>query len=117
VPPWLRRAREYLREHFRQPIALCELASAAQVHPTHFAHAFRQHTGVTMGQQLRALRVEWAAQRMIATGESLASLATQAGFSDQSHFTREFRRIYGTSPAAYRRAQRQDAPATAAGAP
>jgi AraC family transcriptional regulator len=106
VPAWLERAREYLREHFRAPISLGDLAGAAGVEPTHFAHAFRRHTGVTLGQQLRALRVEWATQRMLSGNETLASLATRAGFSDQSHFTREFRRIHGTSPAAYRRAQR-----------
>ncbi|MGH7471983.1 MAG: helix-turn-helix domain-containing protein [Longimicrobiales bacterium] len=108
APAWLERARAYLHEHFRAPISLSDLAQEAGVEPTYFAHAFRQHTGVTLGQQLRALRVEWATQRMLVGNETLASLATRAGFSDQSHFTREFRRIHGTSPAAYRRAQRRE---------
>jgi AraC family transcriptional regulator len=103
TPAWLERARDYLHEHFRAPISLRDLANLAGVEPTYLAHAFRQHTGVTLGQQLRSLRVEWATRRMLESKDVLASIAARAGFSDQSHFTREFRRIHGTSPAAYRK--------------
>ncbi len=52
------------------------------------------------------LRLEWAAERLVCSDEGLAEIAGRAGFSDQSHFTREFKRRFGITPGRYRLAHR-----------
>jgi AraC family transcriptional regulator len=57
-------------------------------------------------QYIRRLRLEWAAERLRKREESLAQIASAAGFADQSHFTTWFKRQFGTTPAAFRAASR-----------
>src|SRR5258706_207781 len=106
VPAWLRSVRETIVSRFRERLSLASLAAAAGVHPTHLARAFRQHYGCTIGELQRELRVEYAMQRMSA-GDTPCEVAADAGFADQSHLTRTFRAISGSTPAAYRREARR----------
>jgi transcriptional regulator GlxA family with amidase domain len=55
---------------------------------------FRARYGESIGEHSRRLRLEWA-ERLVRSDEALASIAAHAGFADQSHFTREFRRRFG----------------------
>jgi AraC family transcriptional regulator len=105
VPAWLVEVRRTLRLRFQEPLTLAELAGAAGVHAGHVARAFRQHYGTTVGGALRDLRVDYAKQRL-ATAAPLQEIALDAGFADQSHLTRTFRRTTGVTPAAFRRALR-----------
>lgn len=100
--PWLRAAEELLHAQPGDRRSLGELAEAVGVHPAHLARAFRARHGVSVGEYGRRVRLEWAAAE-VARGETpLAAIAAQAGFADQSHFTRVFRRHVGTTPARYR---------------
>jgi AraC-like DNA-binding protein len=56
---------------------------------------------------LRELRLTWAAGRLADSDDAIAQVALEAGFFDQSHFTRMFKRHFGLTPLAYRRAARQ----------
>lgn len=103
-PGWLFRIREILNEEFRTPPSLMRLAIEAGVTPTHLCHAFRAHTGTTIGRYVRSARASWAADQLRSSGQSLSSIATAAGYADQSHFIRECRRLLGASPSAYRKA-------------
>ncbi|HEV8264745.1 MAG TPA: AraC family transcriptional regulator [Gemmatimonadales bacterium] len=104
APPWLARTRDQLHAQFRDPPRVRELAAAAGVHPDHLARAFRVRFGVPVGTYVRGLRLDWAATRLAATDEAIAQIALEAGFADQSHFTRAFRRHTGLTPGEYRRA-------------
>jgi AraC family transcriptional regulator len=106
-PSWLRGAEELLRARLRDPIGLGELAAAVGVCPSRLARAFRARYGVSVGEHGRRLRLDWAAGRIARSDASLAEIAVEAGFADQSHFTRLFRRHVGTTPAAYREAARR----------
>jgi AraC-like DNA-binding protein len=55
---------------------------------------------------VRRLRVEWAASRLVSSDTPLSRLALEAGFVDQSHFTRAFKGRFGITPARYRTAHR-----------
>jgi len=101
-PAWLARLLELLRERFRDRLALDELAREAGVHPAHLARAFREHRRCTIGEHVRSLRVEHACRALATTELSLAAIAADAGFADQAHFARVFRRQIGTSPSEYR---------------
>jgi len=100
---WLATVEERLRAEFRLPPSLHELAREVGVHPVHLARSFRACTGVSVGAFVRKLRLEWAEQQLVSTSTPLAELAAEAGFSDQSHFTRLFRARTGLTPARYRR--------------
>jgi AraC family transcriptional regulator len=103
APPWLTRAREELHDRFLDPPRIADLATAAGVHPDHLARAFRGRFGVPIGTYLRRLRLDWAATRLEISEEGISAIALDAGFADQSHFTRTFRRHTGLTPQAYRR--------------
>lgn len=105
-PSWLHEARELLHESFRRGLGAGELAAAVGVHPTHLARVFRAHHGMSPGEYSRRIRLEWAAGQLQATDTPLAQLAAEAGFADQSHFTRAFKRRTGLTPAQFRRLHR-----------
>ena len=103
APAWLARARELLHDRFASTLRLAEVAAEAGVHPAHLARVFRAHHGTSIGEYLRRLRVAWAAERLASSRDSLSAVALGAGFADQSHFTRAFRRYVGVTPERYRK--------------
>ncbi len=105
-PPWLLRAQELIHSQFRDTLRISEVARIIGVHPVHLARVFRYHYRVPLGSYIRSLRVEWAAEQLIGTDASIAAIAHEAGFSDQSHFTREFKRQLGIPPGRYRKERR-----------
>ncbi|MGH7508527.1 MAG: AraC family transcriptional regulator [Gemmatimonadales bacterium] len=105
-PPWLLQAQELLHAQFTQVMRTAEIAEAVGVHPAHLARVFRNHFKLSMGSYVRGLRLEWAARELIRSDDSLATVALAAGFADQSHFTRFFKRYTGLTPNAYRRSMR-----------
>jgi len=103
---WAPVVREYLHAHYSEKLTLQEIARVADLHAVHLCRAFSQRFGLTLGQYLRALRVDHAARELVATDRPIADIAVAAGFASQPHMTREWRRHLGTTPAAYRRLQR-----------
>jgi AraC family transcriptional regulator len=101
-PRWLSRARERLSDEYRMPPSVGELARDAGVHRSHFARAFRQHYGCTVAGFVRRLRIDWAAKQLRSQSCTLSQLSQDAGFGDQAHFTRTFKRITGVTPGEYR---------------
>src|SRR5262249_40933972 len=104
--PWLHQARELLGERYSELPTAAEIASEIGVHPAHLARAFRAQYGESLGECVRRLRLESAAERLVGSDVPLVSLARDAGFVDQSHFTRAFRRQFGITPGRYRAAFR-----------
>jgi AraC family transcriptional regulator len=100
---WVRRVCDDIR---REPCAewtLAGIAATARVHPMHVARTFRRLVGVSVGQFVRAERLAWARAALSASDTSLAAIAIDAGFYDESHFIRAFRRHFGATPGSYRR--------------
>ena len=100
----LDRVVELLHDDPREAWTLSRLAGEVGLHPSHLARVFRRRHGRTIGEYLRELRVGHVARALALGRRSIAELAALAGFADQSHCTRSFRRLLGTTPAAYRRA-------------
>jgi AraC family transcriptional regulator len=105
-PTWLTRAEAALRERFAIPPSLSELAAEVGVHPVHLARTFRVHFGCSVGEHVRQLRVEYACARLANSEEPIASIALAAGFVDQSHFSRTFKRSRGLTPGEFRSCHR-----------
>jgi AraC family transcriptional regulator len=106
-PHWLGEARDLLHDRYDEHLRVTDLADAVGVHPVHLARVFRLHYGTPVGAYLRGLRMTWAAGRLTESDDGIAQIAIQAGFFDQSHFTRTFKRQFGLTPLAYRNAARQ----------
>ncbi len=106
APPWLLRAQELLHAQFTEVIRTADVATAVGVHPAHLARVFRNHFKLSMGSYVRRLRLDWAARELVCSESSLTAVALAAGFADQSHFTRFFKRHTGLTPNAYRRSMR-----------
>lgn len=102
-PPWLRQARGILDERFGESLTLAALSGAVGVHPVHLAREFRRFYCCTVAEYLRRQRVEFARQQIAASDSPISDIALAAGFFDQSHFGRTFKRLTGMSPAAYRK--------------
>ena len=83
------------------PHDLASLAALAGVGPTYLERLFVRETGMAVGQYLLARRVAHGASQA-AAGQGLAQAALNAGFCDQSHFTRQCKRRLGVPPGAYR---------------
>lgn len=101
-PGWLSRVESLLRERFRESLSLDDLASEAGVHPAHLSRTFRRFHGRTPGEYVQELRVRAVCQGLADRDRSLADLAFEAGFADQSHCTRVFKSLTGTTPGAFR---------------
>lgn len=102
-PSWLRRAREMVEAADDRLLTTTEIATAVGVHPASLVRAFRTYYRLPLGTYARAVRLEAAAHRLLSTPVPTAQIAVEAGFVDQSHFTRRFREHYGTTPDHYRR--------------
>lgn len=95
------RAIDFIEARFSGPVSLQELAAAAGLGVRQFSRAFRDATGRSPHQYLLHRRVEQA-KLLILQGLSLADVAVQCGFCDQSQLTRTFVRQTGTTPGRFR---------------
>jgi AraC family transcriptional regulator len=102
VPTWLAKARLLIERHFGQPLRLRTVAEHVGVHPVHLARTFRRTYQTTFAGYLRQVRLEFARQELALSSTSLSDIAAAAGFCDQSHFSRSFKRYTGLTPAEYR---------------
>jgi AraC family transcriptional regulator len=97
----LRRAVDHLRERLAENVTLDDLAKIAGCGRFQLARRFKQATGSAPHQYQLRLRLECARERLAAAREghtSVAEIAADCGFFDQSHFARHFRRAYGVPP-------------------
>ena len=101
-PRWLVQARDLLQSEYAASLTLGGIARTVGVHPVHLAREFRHHYQCTVADYVRSSRVEDACCRLAQTQEPLGEIALSVGFTDQSHFTRTFRRMTGLTPSEYR---------------
>lgn len=98
----LRRAILFVSEHYAEPITNRQLADlcgmSVRALERHFVAAYR----VSPHEYLRQLRVRMSCNDLVFSQKTMAELASEVGFADQSHFAKEFRRFLGETPSAYR---------------
>jgi AraC-like DNA-binding protein len=105
-PSAMRRVREHVEVHLSESMDLAELAGVAGLSVYHFARAFKQSIGVTPHYYLVHRRIERAREMLARSELPLSEIALAAGFSDQSHLARHFRRMLGMTPGQFRWSQR-----------
>lgn len=94
----LRHVIEYIHDNLDQHLTLAELSLVAGMSPYHFARTFKRVTGVTPHRYVLTARVEQAKNLLLQGKLTLAEIASQVGFFDQSHFTRSFKQLVGVTP-------------------
>ena len=98
----LRRVLDYIDSHLGENLSIEVLANEACLSPFHFARAFKAATGAAPHRYVTDRRIGYA-KTLIGEGRlPLAEIAEICGFSSQTHLTRWFKRLAGTTPAAYR---------------
>ncbi len=102
-PASVTRALRHLNEAPELPVTLAELAASSGVSRFQLLRGFAHAVGTTPHAYLIQQRVRLA-RRLLAAGRRPAEAAAEAGFADQSHLTRAFRRQFGVTPARYRAA-------------
>jgi AraC-like DNA-binding protein len=83
---------------------VAKLADIASLSPFHLCHVFRLFTGASVHEYVVRERLAATLDAVLDGGEDLTAIALEAGFASHSHFTARFRRFFGCTPAALRRA-------------
>jgi AraC family transcriptional regulator len=104
MPPHkLRRARAYIDAHVAEDLRVESIARSVDMSPFHFAHAFRQATGMPPHRYVVEQRIEHAKALLRDTRLPLAEVAQRVGYSSQSHFSVAFHKALQLTPSEFRR--------------
>lgn len=102
-PRWLGLLLDYLDDTFEQEWSLQSMAAEMGVHPVYLCRTFSEHFDCTLGEYIRKQRVLRGWQLLAIGDGTVAEIASESGFADQSHFTRAFRSHFGITPGEWRR--------------
>jgi AraC family transcriptional regulator len=101
----IRRLTAHIEADLAAKVRIKDLAGLIKLSSSHFSRAFKQSFADTPHRYVMRRRVERAKALMLATNGSLGRIAADCGFADQPHFNRQFRRLVGEKPNAWRRAR------------
>ncbi|MEO8619650.1 MAG: AraC family transcriptional regulator [bacterium] len=105
-PRWLIAVEDAIEASVSEPPSIDALAAVAGVHASHLLRTFRRYHGVTIANYVRKRRIDRARIEVAADKRPLSMIALDAGFADQSHFTKVFRQAFGETPGQYARSLR-----------
>jgi AraC-like DNA-binding protein len=104
MPAWAKELKEMIQDHIDTSLTLKELSRDLDINPSYLSREFSKHfDNLSFGEYIRKQRIEKAIELMATPDYSLTDIAYFTGFSDQSHFTRIFKKHTGTSPSEYRK--------------
>lgn len=98
----IQRATTFLEQHIREDLTRETVAKAVGISPSHLSRLIREKKGRTFTDLLNQYRIERAAMLLVRSTQTLAQIASNTGFCDQSYFSKVFRRYKDMSPARYR---------------
>jgi AraC-like DNA-binding protein len=99
----LRPVLQYIGDHCGSAILVGDAARMCGMSETHFMSSFKHVTGVSFMKYLNQYRIQRAQDLLVRTDRSIADISLDTGYCDQSYFSAVFRKLAGTTPAAYRR--------------
>jgi AraC-like DNA-binding protein len=91
-----------MQENLSRKLIPGEIASAVNLSLAHLRYLFKEETGKSPAQYLRALRMREAGRLLETTFLNVKEVMHRIGVQDESHFTRDFKKVYGMTPAQYR---------------
>jgi AraC-like DNA-binding protein len=102
----LRRAIDFIHQHFTEPMTSRQVAKIAGFAPGYFCQLFKRRERMTFEQYLRRLRIEHAKQLLLGTDLSVERVGQLSGYALRHYFHRVFRRSVGVTPIAFRESER-----------
>lgn len=96
-------AKQYIKEHFADPVVIDDIAAIAGFNPSYFSTLFKKVTGVTFSEYLRGVRMDEAKRLLKETNSSVAVICGDVGYNDIKHFSASFRKVTGVKPSEYRK--------------
>jgi AraC family transcriptional regulator len=107
LAPWqVRRAKDFLNANLRGDVSLDSIAAECNLSVSHFAHAFRRTFGRPPHRWLMDRRLDAVKHLLLNSRLTLAEIASDCGFADQSALNRSFKRVLGESPGEWRRSRK-----------
>lgn len=104
TPAWAREIRDLIQDQIDTNLTLKELSKDLNIHPAYLSRAFSKHfDNLSFGDYIRKQRIEKAIEYLNNSNFSLTKIAYLTGFSDQSHFTRIFKKQTGKNPSVFRK--------------
>ena len=97
-------AAQFISNHYMEHIGASEIAAAAGYSPNYLSHKFRKSVGIGIHEYLVFIRLQYAALELVTTTHSITEIAFRCGFSDSNYFKDAFKKKYGVTPRAYRKA-------------
>lgn len=95
----------YIHEHYSEPVTVNDMAERVNLSPSSFSHLFREVTGRSPYQFLKEIRLDRARELLLKGRLSVTDVSRAVGYCSASHFIKEFRARFGTTPRAYVDAQ------------
>ncbi|MFK8185168.1 MAG: response regulator [Phormidesmis sp.] len=105
--PKLKAVFEFIDQHYKQPIHLSDVAGAAGYSPAYLTNLSQNHTGRTIKKWITERRMAQGRQLLKETNHSIKHIAEEIGYGDAGYFTRQFRKLHGTTPNVWRREHEQ----------
>ena len=99
----IKKAINYINEHFSENITLGTVADEVFLSHAYFSRLFKSETGMTFSEYVNYVRVEESKKYLLDLEYNISEVATAVGFSDQSYYTKVFKKREGISPGQYRR--------------
>ena len=96
-------AKEYVREHYMEEIQLRDIADVLNLTPKYFSELFKKETGVNFSDYLCQYRMDIAKDMLKTTCTRINEIADLVGYQDPKHFSKQFRKSVGVSPARFRK--------------
>ena len=104
-PDWISRLVPYIHANLGERLTMQRLAAEAAVSESHLSHSFQQYFDCSVSDYIRDARLRAAARALRHSEDSAQQIAWNLGFSDQAHFSRAFKSVYGVTPTGYRSAR------------
>jgi transcriptional regulator GlxA family with amidase domain len=98
----VQKAIRLMQENLSRKLLPGEIATAVNLSLAHLRYLFKAETGMSPAQYLRSLRMQEASRLLETTFLSVKEVMHRIGVNDESHFTRDFKKVYGLTPAQYR---------------
>lgn len=98
----IKRAKEYMQDHFREPLSLEDLARVVYLSPFYFSHIFKEEMNMTFIEYLTNLRISEAKRLLRDTLLAVGTIAEQVGYNDINYFSRVFKKVVGMTPSQFR---------------
>jgi AraC-like DNA-binding protein/quercetin dioxygenase-like cupin family protein len=103
--PLLQKVFHYIKFNYTRQISLCDVAKVMGRSPAYLTNLVRQETGKTILNWIIEYRLAEAQFLLLTTNQSVRHIAESVGYFDTGHFIRQFQRIYGMTPQAWRQQQ------------